>query len=138
GLVTALLTAFYMSRQVFLVFFGEARWGAAHPSEEGVPDPEADNTELDEAQDDREPERADVHPHESPWTMTVPLLVLAGLAAVAGFVNLPFSDDTKILEHWLEPVVHDSEAHLTLSGGELWLLAVVATVVALVGIGAAV
>ena len=32
-----------------------------------------------------------VTPHESPWTMTVPLVVLAFFAAVAGFINLPFS-----------------------------------------------
>ncbi|MET0803164.1 MAG: NADH-quinone oxidoreductase subunit L, partial [Acidimicrobiales bacterium] len=63
GLITALLTAFYMSRQVFLVFFGQARWNDPLPGE----DPE-------------EP-REEIHPHESPWTMTLPLIVLAGLAA---------------------------------------------------------
>lgn len=107
GLVTALLTAYYMSRQVFLVFFGEARW------------------------DD------DVHPHESPWTMTAPLVVLAGCAAVAGFMNLPFSKDLKVLEHWLEPVVHSSEAKLSLEAGPLWLLGVIAVVTGLVGVVAA-
>ena len=54
GLVTALLTAYYMSRQVILVFFGDQRW------------------------DD------DVHPHESSWTMTTPLCVLAVAAAAGG------------------------------------------------------
>ena len=58
--LTALLTAFYMARQYFLVFSGEARW------------------------DD------DVHPHESPRSMTVPLVVLGVLTVVIGFVNTPF------------------------------------------------
>jgi NADH-quinone oxidoreductase subunit L len=108
GLVTALLTAFYMGRQVFLVFFGERRW----------------ETEGEAAK----------HPHESPWTMTLPLVVLAIGAALAGFLNLPFSDDTKVLERWLEPVVHHAEAHLTLSGAAQWTLAIVSVATALVGI----
>jgi len=66
GLATALLTAYYMSRQVFLVFYGEARWGA--PGEAG---------EVSHASE----------PHESPWTMTVPLVVLAVLAAIGGALN---------------------------------------------------
>ena len=59
GLVTALLTAFYMTRQWVLVFMGEPRW-----------DPEAD-------------------PHDGPRVMTVPLVALAGLTVVGGLVNTP-------------------------------------------------
>ena len=43
-------------------------------------------------------------PHESPWTMLVPLVVLAGLAVVGGVLNLPFAA-WHVLEHWLEPVL---------------------------------
>ncbi len=70
GLVTALITAFYMTRQWFMVFTGEPRW------EEGV------------------------DPHESPRSMTVPLIVLAVLSVGAGFLNTPFR---LTLEHFLEP-----------------------------------
>ncbi|MET0149387.1 MAG: NADH-quinone oxidoreductase subunit L, partial [Acidimicrobiales bacterium] len=119
GLITALLTAFYMSRQVFLVFFGQARWNDPLPGE----DPE-------------EP-REEIHPHESPWTMTLPLIVLAGLAAVAGFINLPFTDDSQVFEHWMEPVVEVGEAHLSLSGGAQWALAVGSVVAGLIGIALA-
>ena len=119
GLLTALLTAFYMSRQVFMVFFGEARWNDTLPGE----DPD-------------EP-REEIHPHESPWTMTLPLVVLAGLAAVAGFINLPFTEDSKVFEHWLEPVVEGGEAHLSLPGGEQWLLAGASVIVGLIGIALA-
>ncbi|MEE2807370.1 MAG: NADH-quinone oxidoreductase subunit L [Actinomycetota bacterium] len=74
GLITALLTAYYMSRQVFLVFFGDQRW-----------DEEA-------------------HPHESSWTMTTPLCILAGAAIIGGAINLPLVKDWLVLEHFLEPV----------------------------------
>jgi NADH-quinone oxidoreductase subunit L len=59
GLVTALITAFYMTRQWALVFLGRPRW--------------------DEA----------AHPHESPLVMTAPLVVLALLSIVGGLVNTP-------------------------------------------------
>ncbi len=74
GLITALLTAYYMSRQVFLVFFGDQRW-----------DEEA-------------------HPHESSWTMTTPLCILAGAAIIGGAINLPLLKEWLVLEHFLEPV----------------------------------
>jgi NADH-quinone oxidoreductase subunit L len=58
--VAAVFTAFYMGRQLKMVFFDESRHGAAD------------------------------HAHESPPTMTVPLMILAGLATLGGLLNLPF------------------------------------------------
>ena len=80
GLVTAVLTAYYMSRQVFLVFYGGERW---RPK----------GRKADRRQE----------PHESPQVMLLPMVVLAGLAVVGGLLNLPFKQ-AKQLEHWLEPV----------------------------------
>ena len=60
GLITALMTAFYMARQWVLVFWGKPRW------DEGT------------------------EPHESPRVMTIPLIVLAVLSIFAGLVNTPF------------------------------------------------
>ena len=60
GLITALLTAFYMIRQFVMVFLGRPRW------------PEG------------------VVPHESPRSMTVPLAILAVLSVLGGLVNTPF------------------------------------------------
>jgi NADH-quinone oxidoreductase subunit L len=60
GLLTAMLTAFYMTRQWVLVFWGSPRW----------------------------PE--DVEPHESPRVMTAPLVALAVLSVVGGLLNTPF------------------------------------------------
>ncbi len=61
GLFTALLTAFYMARLLFLTFLGPFR--GRHETEH--------------------------HLHESPWTMLCPLLLLAVGSAAAGFVKIP-------------------------------------------------
>ena len=127
-LIAAVMTAFYMSRLVFMTFFGEARWDA-----------ELDDAPAEAADepDDHADEAADhhgVHPHESPWTMWLPLVALAGLAIVAGLLNLPFSSDLKFLEHWLEPVLFGNEVHVDASGGTKWVLAIIAVIGGAVGI----
>ena len=66
--------------------------------------------------------------------MWFPLVALAGLAAVAGLLNLPFSHDTKYLEKWLEPVLFGNEVHVLASGSTKWLLAVVAIIGASIGV----
>ena len=109
-LFAAMLTAFYMSRAVFMTFFGEKRWG----------------TDSHEA------------PRESPPTMLLPLVLLAGLATVAGVINLPFVKATHFLEKWLEPSLYHNEATLGFAGGTKWVLAAVAIVAGLVGIWIAV
>jgi NADH-quinone oxidoreductase subunit L len=60
GLAAAFLTALYMFRLVFLVFFGAPRYDTAH-----------------------------VHPHESKWPMALPLVILAVPSVVVGFVGFP-------------------------------------------------
>jgi NADH-quinone oxidoreductase subunit L len=97
GLLTALLTAFYMTRQVIMVFFGKARW---------------------EDQAEEHGAHGDFKPHESPWIMLTPLVVLAGLAAIGGIIQLPSvtwlpESITEKLEHWLEPVIEFGEADIT-------------------------
>jgi NADH-quinone oxidoreductase subunit L len=110
GLVTALLTAFYMTRQVIMVFYGKARWHDAH-EEHGA--------------------HGDLQPHESPWMMVLPLVVLAGLSVLGGIINLPFNETTERLSTWLEPVV----GFHTTNTAKL-PLAIIAVAVALLGIGA--
>jgi len=115
GLVAALLTAYYMTRQVIMVFFGEARW--------------KDQSEEHGA-------HGDFKPHESPVTMLAPLVVLAGLSIVGGAMQLPFSKDLHFLEKWLEPVVEFGEADIKYSWAyqNKYILLGVAVVVALAGI----
>ena len=75
--IAAFLTAFYMGRQIWLVFFGEPRHEAA------------------------------AHAEESPPVMTVPLMVLAFLSVVGGALNLPFEGFHHLghwLEHTLHEV----------------------------------
>ena len=119
GVITALLTAYYMTRQVIMVFFGEARWND-HAEENGA--------------------HGDHTPHESPWTMVTPLVILAGLSIVGGAMQLPFSKSTHFLEHWLEPVIHHSEVSIsgTWAYSNKWLLLVVAIVIAVAGVVASI
>nr|WP_202494592.1 NADH-quinone oxidoreductase subunit L [Streptomyces sp. SID4982] len=105
ALLGAAITAFYMTRVMLMTFFGEKRW---QPDAEG-----------------HEP-----HPHESPKTMTIPMIVLA-VGSVAGGA---FFDVGDRFLHWLEPVTGHSEGHSPLSA----LTVTGATMVCLVvGVGLA-
>ncbi len=134
GLITALLTAYYMSRQVFMVFYGEAHWNEARPA------PVTDSGDADLTEFEGPPEvvaaeaHAEVHPHESPWTMWVPLVVLAVGAALGGLLNLPVVGDWLFLERFLEPVFAGTMHHLTATTGTKVVLAAMATTGALIGI----
>jgi len=74
ALLGAGLTAFYMTRLMVMTFFGERRW------------------------------TDDVHPHESPRVMTVPMIVLS-IGSVAAGGLLVYGG---VLQHWLEPAVGES------------------------------
>ena len=107
GICGAILTAFYMFRLVFVTFHGQERI---------------------------EPE-AKKHLHESPPSMTIPLMILAFFSIVAGYVGLPvvLGKNADKFGHFLEPVIHQShEAHLSL--GAEWGLIGISIVVALSGI----
>ena len=145
GLITALMTAFYMSRLVFRVFYGDARWGESADAELANLDAHdlsatADGHESDVA-DDHSDAHADaghaIHPHESPRTMLIPLVVLAFFAAIAGVMNLPFTENLEFLNRWLEPVVGANQAVLHLGGGQLAFELITSTIVALTGIALA-
>jgi NADH-quinone oxidoreductase subunit L len=116
GVVTAVLTAYYMSRQVFLVFFGEARWTDGRGGDHG----------------------ADAHatPHEAPPTMAVPLVVLGVLSVVGGALNLPWGR-ADLLTRWLEPVVGELERHVEAPSGTKVALALGVAALAAVAIAAA-
>ncbi len=148
GLVTAVLTAFYMTRQVIMVFFGEARWGSHANEAEAAQLDHADH--ADEAAADVEPvethgAHGEFKPHESPPIMLFPLVVLAGLAFVGGIIQLPSfgfipSGWRHLLEDWLHPVVRVGEAEITETSAydAKGLLALLAVACALAGIAAAV
>ncbi len=117
-----MLTAYYMTRQVVMVFFGEAKW-ESRAAEHGA--------------------HGEFKPHESSPVMLFPLVALAGLAIVGGVIQLPsyswIPDDlTQKLEHWLHPVVEFGEAEIigTSAYDNRGLLALVAIAAALIGIAA--
>ncbi|MBM6399888.1 NADH-quinone oxidoreductase subunit L [Phycicoccus sonneratiae] len=96
ALVGAGVTAFYMSRLFFMTFHGEKRW------------------------------TDDVHPHESPKIMTVPMMVLAGGSAFLGLLLAwPFAETAPIVS-WLSPVVGEhGEEHPVLAVPVLMTLTLV-------------
>ncbi|MHB8220309.1 MAG: NADH-quinone oxidoreductase subunit L [Acidimicrobiales bacterium] len=114
GLLTAFGTAYYMSRLFYLTFTGRARW--QDPAPDGSP---AHHT-----------------PHESPWVMRFPLIVLALFAAGAGVFDLPWIHHDSFAG-WLQPVF----AHSLYANHEgslrQWILAVVDSVMAVAGLGVA-
>ena len=125
GAITALLTAIYMTRMMVMTFWGKERFDSGHHK-----------------------------PHESPLTMTLPLIVLAVLSTVGGFIGVPhalssfFTDrDVNVIEHTLEPAVahtpaltgtDQAEESTDLHGSEVGaerLLTVVSVAIALLGLG---
>jgi NADH-quinone oxidoreductase subunit L len=82
GIMAALLTAFYMTRQVVFVFFGACRLGLGRRTaseQPGVPAKEHPHVHLE----------VPSPPHESPGTMTWPLVLLAGGTILLGFIGTP-------------------------------------------------
>lgn len=110
GVFGALLTAFYMSRLVFVTFLGQSRV---------------------------EP-KVEHHIHESPPVMTIPLMVLAALAVVGGFVGMPeIFGTTNYFHHFLEPVFEQASENLPafhLSHSVEIVLMTISVLVALLGI----
>ncbi|WEH35317.1 NADH-quinone oxidoreductase subunit L [Streptomyces sp. AM 4-1-1] len=96
ALLGAAITAFYMTRVMLLTFFGEERWRRAATPSPAEPD-------VEPAAETRG-EHTEPHPHESPRSMTIPMIVLAfGSVFAGGF----FSIGDRFL-NWLEPVTgHD-------------------------------
>jgi NADH-quinone oxidoreductase subunit L len=124
GVAISLLTAFYMTRQVIMVFFGEARW---------------------ETDADDHGAHGEFKPHESPAVMWIPLVVLAVLATVLGVIQLPElfgipSSIVHLLEDWLEPVIEFGEAKIdseSFAGDNKYLVVGIAVACTLGGVALA-
>lgn len=109
GVITAGMTAFYMFRLYAMTFTGHFR--GTHDQEH--------------------------HLHESPSAMTVPLIILAILSVIGGFVGIPeaFAPDAHALKHFLSPIIASShEATSPLSRGTEFMLMAVSVTIALVAI----
>ncbi len=88
GALAALLTAFYSWRLIFLTFYGEPRWAASEHVQHALHGhhDSADEEHGDSAHDMAKPPvgAGGYHPHESPWTMLVPIGLLALGSVLAG------------------------------------------------------
>jgi NADH-quinone oxidoreductase subunit L len=116
GTLAAALTALYMTREVWLVFFGNERFRAEGATTEaaaaedvGAEEGHALSLESPtvEAYVPPKPPRLTHDPHESPAVMTLSILTLAMLAAVGGLISLPFRS-IEFLDEWLAPVFADA------------------------------
>jgi len=105
GLLTAFITAVYTFRALFVAFWGKSRLSKS----------------------------VEKHLHESPGVMTVPMIILAVLAVVGGYIGLPH---LSAIEGYLEPTLHGTEMHIA-GGGLEWILLAVSAAVALGGIALA-
>jgi NADH-quinone oxidoreductase subunit L len=132
GALTAFLTAYYMTRQVRLVFYGEDRWKQAEHPAPAEADPELSHAEPVASDAQGADDGHAALPHESPPTMWIPLVLLAVLSVIGGAINLPFSHDTELLLGWLEPVLGESAIHHF--DGNKVALALVALGIAALGI----
>ncbi len=108
GLIAAFITAFYTFRMIFRTFFGEPR--------------------MDE--------ETGKHVHESPWSMIVPLIVLAIASLLGGFLGLP--GEFGLIQRFLEPVFAQANEVLGIEEHGLqtidYVLMVLSLVVAMLGI----
>jgi NADH-quinone oxidoreductase subunit L len=113
GVSVAFMTAFYMFRAIFLTFHGEYKGGEP----------------VDHHDEDSHFHGDPAHPHESPWVMTLPLVLLAIPAIGAGW--FAFGDTFKDFINGALPEVTDEGSSFELA------IAISSTIVALAGIGAA-
>jgi NADH-quinone oxidoreductase subunit L len=118
GLITAGMTSFYMFRMWFLTFFGDRRRPAHDPHEEphgAVHAPGAASAAAG-VTSSHSPSHShgqghNSHIHESPWIMLAPLVILAVLSVVGGYVGVPEAlGGHNKFEHFLAPVFEGSSA----------------------------
>ncbi|WP_299756397.1 NADH-quinone oxidoreductase subunit L [uncultured Pontibacter sp.] len=118
GVLASFMTSFYMFRLVFLTFFGTFRGTESQKS----------------------------HLHESPLSMTLPLIVLAILSTVGGFLGIPpvFGENLHVMQNYLSPIYDFARVAnpaavepMHLDHATEWLLMGISVVVALVAAGMA-
>jgi len=138
GAFAALLTSFYSWRLMFLTFWGKPRWIQSEHIQHAVHDAHGsgdhghgDHGHDDHAHDPHGDGTGGYHPHESPWTMLVPLGVLSVGAVLAGFVfHHAFIDEAAF---WAGSIAYDEHLIHALHNVPLWVK-LTATFVMLLGL----
>ncbi|MGL1832717.1 NADH-quinone oxidoreductase subunit L [Rhodocyclaceae bacterium SMB388] len=98
------VTAFYSFRMYFLVFHGEERFGKAHHDHHG------DHNDEEPASDHHHGLAPGQKPHESPWVVTVPLILLAIPSVLIGF----FTIEPMLFGDWFGSAIHVADNHVGL------------------------
>jgi NADH-quinone oxidoreductase subunit L len=118
GAAVAFMTAFYMFRAIFLTFHGEYKGGEP----------------VDHHDEDSHFHGHPAHPHESPWVMTLPLLILAIPAIAAGWLNISAGP----VNGWFGTFISGALPEQLHEGSSFeWGVAISSTVLAVAGIGVA-
>ncbi|HKO44316.1 MAG TPA: NADH-quinone oxidoreductase subunit L [Pyrinomonadaceae bacterium] len=110
GALTALLTAVYMTRMMVMTFWGEERFRQTETTHHENHDEHADAAH-----------HGPHEPHESPWIMTVPLIVLAVLSTIGGFIGVPYALGSLLSDHpvnYIEQTLDPVVAKLPAKDGE--------------------
>jgi NADH-quinone oxidoreductase subunit L len=146
GAITALITAFYMTRLMVITFFGPERFREQHH--------ESADKHGGGHHPDSDGEHEAVEPRESPRSMTVPLIVLALGAVLAGYINVPQrltgGKIPSYLERLLEPSIAAENSRIQQdhfvpgpvveeagSAGTELMLTIVSSIIAILGIALA-
>ncbi len=118
GAAVAFMTAFYMFRAIFLTFHGEYKGGEP----------------VDHTDENSHFHGDPAHPHESPWVMTLPLIVLAVPAIAAGWLNI----DAGFVGGWFGEFISGALPTPLHEGSTFeWGVAISSTALGLLGIGTA-
>jgi NADH-quinone oxidoreductase subunit L len=154
GFITAGMTAFYMTRLIAMTFWGKERFRTLHAGGEAdeayasavdkgtrphdamlesagdrphhQPGEHVGPRDITDRQAEAGIPHAHFEPHESPRSMTVPLIVLAVFSAVAGLIGIPRAisalggskANIHVLEHWLAPVIVNPNLPYVAAAGE--------------------
>jgi NADH-quinone oxidoreductase subunit L len=148
GAIAALLTSFYSWRLMFLTFWGKPRWAESehiqHAVHHGHDEPEDHNPAAQEdagesvahhvPSTEEQDGTAGYHPHEAPWVMLIPLIVLSLGAVFAGFLFYePFVDAEGF---WQGSVFFNENLVHAMHGVPLWVK-LTATIAMLLGLATA-
>ncbi|MDT9597487.1 NADH-quinone oxidoreductase subunit L [Sphingosinicella rhizophila] len=132
GILAALLTSFYSWRLLFLTFWGKPRWAASEHIQHAVHGDHHEHPADEDAGHDTRPHEAGAHdvptgtggyhPHESPWTMLVPLGVLSLGAIFAGILfHGPFIEAEEGLHFWAGSIAFDTHLAHAIHEVPLWV-----------------
>lgn len=133
GLITALLTAFYMTRMLLLVFIVEP---AKHEDNHGH---EKHHNKHDNKHDEHSSDHHEIH--ESPTVMTIPLILLAICSFGAGYIGMPHllggHENSRIFQAFVEKFVAPAVGHTELTSDVEIIMMVMTTILILCSMGLA-